>query len=131
MMSLKPHRVSSCTLSFLVYFTVSSQRKILSSYEDIKEFLMDSQVLYMFLEFFSNFDWDRYCVSLWGPVPLASVPVVAGRQSISGEKLQELGKLVKFFRMEHKCVFFPLALRKGIILLCTSLTSLSFQIILR
>ncbi|CAK9264202.1 unnamed protein product [Sphagnum jensenii] len=35
------------------------------------------QVLYMFLEFFSNFDWDRYCVSLWGPVPLASVPVVA------------------------------------------------------
>ncbi len=53
-------------------------------------------------------------MSLWGPVPLASVPVVAGRQSISGEKLQELGKLVKFFRMEHKCVFFPLALRKGI-----------------
>jgi hypothetical protein len=46
----------------------------------------------MFLEFFSNFDWDRYCVSLWGPVPLASVPVVAGRQSISGEKLQELVK---------------------------------------
>ncbi|CAK9219157.1 unnamed protein product [Sphagnum troendelagicum] len=35
------------------------------------------QVLYMFLEFFSNFDWDRYCLSLWGPVPLASVPVVA------------------------------------------------------
>jgi hypothetical protein len=92
MMSLKPHRVTSCTLSFLVYFTVSSQRKILSSYEDIKEFLMDSQVLYMFLEFFSNFDWDRYCVSLWGPVPLASVPVVAGRQSISGEKLQELAE---------------------------------------
>ncbi|KAH9537635.1 hypothetical protein CY35_16G064100 [Sphagnum magellanicum] len=50
------------------------------------------QVLYMFLEFFSNFDWDRYCVSLWGPVPLASVPVVAGRQSISGEKLQELAE---------------------------------------
>ncbi len=70
-------------------------------------------------------------MSLWGPVPLASVPVVAGRQSISGEKLQELGKLVKFCRMEHKCVFFPLALRKWIILLCTSLTSLSFQIILR
>jgi len=27
------------------------------------------QVLYLFLEFFSSFDWDKYCVSLSGPVP--------------------------------------------------------------
>ncbi|KAL0379407.1 UNVERIFIED_CONTAM: hypothetical protein Sangu_0005000 [Sesamum angustifolium] len=26
------------------------------------------EVLYRFLEFFSNFDWDNFCVSLWGPV---------------------------------------------------------------
>ncbi|KAI3987943.1 hypothetical protein MKX01_021057 [Papaver californicum] len=28
------------------------------------------EVLYRFLEFFSNFDWDNFCVSLWGPVPI-------------------------------------------------------------
>ncbi|KAG0584921.1 hypothetical protein KC19_3G244400 [Ceratodon purpureus] len=28
------------------------------------------KVLYTFLVYFSNFDWDKYCVSLWGPVPL-------------------------------------------------------------
>ncbi|KAH9559723.1 hypothetical protein CY35_06G072000 [Sphagnum magellanicum] len=35
------------------------------------------EVLYTFLEYFSNFDWDKYCVSLWGPVPLSSLPGVA------------------------------------------------------
>ncbi|KAD7117005.1 hypothetical protein E3N88_04273 [Mikania micrantha] len=33
-------------------------------------------VLYRFLEFFSNFDWEYYCVSLWGPVPISSLPDV-------------------------------------------------------
>ncbi|KAG9449282.1 hypothetical protein H6P81_009247 [Aristolochia fimbriata] len=32
------------------------------------------EVLYRFLEFFSNFDWDNFCVSLWGPVPIGSLP---------------------------------------------------------
>ncbi|XAR52238.1 Polynucleotide adenylyltransferase [Bertholletia excelsa] len=32
------------------------------------------EVLYRFLEFFGKFDWDNYCVSLWGPVPLSSLP---------------------------------------------------------
>ncbi|KAK1412206.1 hypothetical protein QVD17_33253 [Tagetes erecta] len=34
------------------------------------------EVLYRFLEFFSNFDWEFYCVSLWGPVPISSLPDV-------------------------------------------------------
>ncbi|XP_052211202.1 uncharacterized protein LOC127814024 isoform X2 [Diospyros lotus] len=34
------------------------------------------EVLYRFLEFFSNFDWDSFCVSLWGPVPISSLPDV-------------------------------------------------------
>ncbi|EPS72435.1 hypothetical protein M569_02321, partial [Genlisea aurea] len=34
------------------------------------------EVLYRFLEFFSNFDWDHFCVSLWGPVPISSLPDV-------------------------------------------------------
>ncbi|KAL7254236.1 hypothetical protein ACSBR1_008604 [Camellia fascicularis] len=32
------------------------------------------EVLYRFLEFFSKFDWDNFCVSLWGPVPINSLP---------------------------------------------------------
>ncbi|XP_062201645.1 uncharacterized protein LOC133904152 [Phragmites australis] len=32
------------------------------------------EVLYRFLEFFSNFDWEKFCVSLWGPVPISSLP---------------------------------------------------------
>ncbi|CAA6672502.1 unnamed protein product [Spirodela intermedia] len=35
------------------------------------------EVLYRFLEFFSNFDWDNFCVSLWGPVPVSSLPDVS------------------------------------------------------
>ncbi|PHT40906.1 hypothetical protein CQW23_19760 [Capsicum baccatum] len=34
------------------------------------------EVLFRFLEFFSNFDWDNFCVSLWGPVPISSLPDV-------------------------------------------------------
>ncbi|KAG8485134.1 hypothetical protein CXB51_021108 [Gossypium anomalum] len=32
------------------------------------------EVLYRFLEFFSKFDWENFCVSLWGPVPIHSLP---------------------------------------------------------
>ncbi|KAJ6344005.1 hypothetical protein OIU76_005691 [Salix suchowensis] len=34
------------------------------------------EVLYRFLEFFSKFDWNNFCVSLWGPVPISSLPDV-------------------------------------------------------
>lgn len=34
------------------------------------------EVLYRFLEFFSKFDWDNFCVSLWGPVPISKLPDV-------------------------------------------------------
>ncbi|KAK6142736.1 hypothetical protein DH2020_023084 [Rehmannia glutinosa] len=39
------------------------------------------EVLYRFLDFFSNFDWDSFCVSLWGPVPISSLPDVTGIES--------------------------------------------------
>ncbi|XP_058179651.1 uncharacterized protein LOC131298289 isoform X1 [Rhododendron vialii] len=31
-------------------------------------------VLYKFLDYFSKFDWDNYCISLKGPVPKSSLP---------------------------------------------------------
>ncbi|KZV21894.1 hypothetical protein F511_05584 [Dorcoceras hygrometricum] len=47
------------------------------------------EVLYRFLEFFSNFDWDSFCVSLWGPVPISSLPDVTAEspRKDSGELL--------------------------------------------
>ncbi|KAL6493949.1 hypothetical protein OROGR_031858 [Orobanche gracilis] len=47
------------------------------------------EVLYRFLEFFSNFDWDNVCVSLWGPVPISSLPDVTAEspRKDSGELL--------------------------------------------
>ncbi|CAM0873084.1 unnamed protein product [Alopecurus aequalis] len=32
------------------------------------------EVLYRFLEYFSKFDWDNYCISLNGPVAVSSLP---------------------------------------------------------
>ncbi|KAG8079314.1 hypothetical protein GUJ93_ZPchr0007g3542 [Zizania palustris] len=32
------------------------------------------EVLYKFLEYFSNFDWSKHCLSLNGPVPFSSLP---------------------------------------------------------
>ncbi|KAH7672503.1 Polynucleotide adenylyltransferase protein [Dioscorea alata] len=31
-------------------------------------------VLYRFLDYYSKFDWDNYCISLHGPIPLSSLP---------------------------------------------------------
>ncbi|XP_057513302.1 uncharacterized protein LOC130795287 [Actinidia eriantha] len=31
-------------------------------------------VLYRFLDYFSKFDWDNYCISLTGPVPISLLP---------------------------------------------------------
>ncbi|KAK8918361.1 hypothetical protein KSP39_PZI021987 [Platanthera zijinensis] len=35
------------------------------------------EVLYHFLELFSNFDWDNFCVSIWGPAPINLLPEMA------------------------------------------------------
>ncbi|XP_022770559.1 uncharacterized protein LOC111313938 [Durio zibethinus] len=39
-----------------------------------KSFSGPLEVLFRFLEFFSKFDWENFCVSLWGPVPISSLP---------------------------------------------------------
>ncbi|KAL1535986.1 hypothetical protein AAHA92_28701 [Salvia divinorum] len=47
------------------------------------------EVLYRFLEFFSNFDWENFCVSLWGPVAINCLPDVTAEppRKDSGELL--------------------------------------------
>ncbi|KAE9606049.1 hypothetical protein Lal_00024986 [Lupinus albus] len=45
-------------------------------------------VLFRFLEYFSKFDWDNYCVSLKGPVGKSSIPnIVAERPENGGNTL--------------------------------------------
>ncbi|CAM8901899.1 unnamed protein product [Rhodiola kirilowii] len=57
------------------------------------------EVLYRFLEFFSNFDWENFCVSLWGPVPIRSLPDITPQspRKDSGELLLEKGFLEKCY----------------------------------
>lgn len=38
------------------------------------------QVLYRFLEYYSQFDWENYCISLKGPVCKSSLPDIVGKQ---------------------------------------------------
>ncbi|KAK4582217.1 hypothetical protein RGQ29_025400 [Quercus rubra] len=45
-------------------------------------------VLYKFLDYFSKFDWDNYCISLTGPVRLSSLPeLVAETPENDGSEL--------------------------------------------
>ncbi|KAM7275019.1 hypothetical protein ACFE04_016885 [Oxalis oulophora] len=37
------------------------------------------EVLYRFLDFFSKFDWDNFCVSIWGPVPINLLPDISAQ----------------------------------------------------
>ncbi len=41
------------------------------------------QVLHKFLEVFSEFDWDKYCLSLQGPIVLSSFPDPRGKCCIA------------------------------------------------
>lgn len=46
------------------------------------------EVLYRFLEYFSKFDWDKYCISLNGPVALSSLPnLIVEGLNVPGEDL--------------------------------------------
>lgn len=43
-------------------------------------------VLYKFLEYFSQFDWENYCVSLKGPVRISSLPDIVVNMPEDGQK---------------------------------------------
>ncbi|KAL9270826.1 hypothetical protein AKJ16_DCAP22775 [Drosera capensis] len=60
------------------------------------------EVLYRFLEFFSNFDWDNFCLSLWGPVPISSLPdVTAEPPRKDGGELNLSQYLVNLCRIQY------------------------------
>ncbi|KAA8517667.1 hypothetical protein F0562_015141 [Nyssa sinensis] len=41
-------------------------------------------VLYTFLDYFSKFDWDNYCISLTGPVRISSLPEIVAETPENG-----------------------------------------------
>ncbi|XP_052176188.1 uncharacterized protein LOC127790643 [Diospyros lotus] len=41
-------------------------------------------VLYRFLDYFSKFDWDNYCISLTGPVRKSSLPAIVAEEPEDG-----------------------------------------------
>ncbi|CAL5388957.1 unnamed protein product [Camellia sinensis] len=41
-------------------------------------------VLYRFLDYFSKFDWDNYCISLIGPVRISSLPEIVAEKPENG-----------------------------------------------
>ncbi|KAM0877608.1 hypothetical protein ACQ4PT_035387 [Festuca glaucescens] len=46
------------------------------------------EVLYRFLEYFSKFDWDNYCISLNGPVAVSSLPnLIVEGTNVPGDDL--------------------------------------------
>ncbi|XP_042027417.1 uncharacterized protein LOC121774618 isoform X1 [Salvia splendens] len=51
------------------------------------------EVLYRFLEFFSNFDWENFCVSLWGPVAINCLPDVTAEPPRKDSRELLLSKL--------------------------------------
>ncbi|XP_010539142.1 PREDICTED: uncharacterized protein LOC104812462 isoform X3 [Tarenaya hassleriana] len=62
-------------------------------------------VLYRFLDYYGSFDWDNYCVSVHGPVPISSLPEVnAVPPEINGF---ELLLDEKFFRECTELYSFP------------------------
>lgn len=66
-------------LEVTYFFCLSVARRIVFFVDCSPEHLRKTlQVLYRFLEFFSNFDWENFCVSLWGPVAINCLPDVTG-----------------------------------------------------
>ncbi|PNT74570.1 uncharacterized protein LOC100830879 [Brachypodium distachyon] len=49
------------------------------------------EALYMFLEYYSKFDWGKYCVTLDGPVPLSSLANFTAEPAVANDELL-LGK---------------------------------------
>jgi hypothetical protein len=57
------------------------------------------EVLFRFLDYFSKFDWDNYCVSIQGPVPKVALP------QITAEPPQtDGGKLLLSKEFLKKCI---------------------------
>lgn len=44
------------------------------------------QVLYKFLDYYGSFDWNNYCISVNGPVPISSLPELTGKDDAKNHR---------------------------------------------
>ncbi|XWS22090.1 hypothetical protein CRYUN_Cryun29cG0004500 [Craigia yunnanensis] len=50
----------------------------------ISTYALETLVLYKFLDYFSKFDWENYCISLNGPIHISSLPDVVAETPENG-----------------------------------------------
>jgi hypothetical protein len=43
-------------------------------------------VLYKFLDYYGSFDWNNYCISVNGPVPISSLPELTGKDDAKNHR---------------------------------------------
>ncbi|XLR32467.1 hypothetical protein S83_060367 [Arachis hypogaea] len=71
-----------------------------------KPFSGPVEVLFRFLEFFNKFDWDNYCISLWGPVHKECVPKMMRAEAPRGDR-EVLLLSETFLRSSISCYSVP------------------------
>ena len=57
------------------------------------------QVLYRFLDYYSNFDWDNYCISLDGAVTKAFLPNIVGKKRTV---VDEVSRVTRRYSLHQK-----------------------------
>ncbi|XP_052109183.1 uncharacterized protein LOC127741200, partial [Arachis duranensis] len=71
-----------------------------------KPFSGPLEVLFRFLEFFNKFDWDNYCISLWGPVHKECIPNTMRAEAPRGDR-EVLLLSETFLRSSISCYSVP------------------------
>ncbi|PQQ05934.1 hypothetical protein Pyn_21567 [Prunus yedoensis var. nudiflora] len=93
------HQNAEEELAIAVCGVLESQPKdSLFQFKDVR--YVRAQVLQRFLEYYSTFDWDNYCISINGPVAICSLPEIIGNfyriksaLSMGAQNLREILKL--------------------------------------
>ncbi|KAM0877607.1 hypothetical protein ACQ4PT_035387 [Festuca glaucescens] len=72
-----------------IYYILGSGEQNTDAEFEVKDLEhIDAEVLYRFLEYFSKFDWDNYCISLNGPVAVSSLPnLIVEGTNVPGDDL--------------------------------------------
>ena len=68
------------------------------------------------MDYFSNFDWEKYCVSIWGPVPLASTSSSRGNPAIEDSSSCNVQFLINL-KIVHLMLAEPPLISEGAFLL--------------
>ncbi|XP_075492810.1 uncharacterized protein LOC142530833 isoform X2 [Primulina tabacum] len=78
-----------------------------TDYQVMDTQFIDAEALYRFLDYYSQFDWDNYCISLKGPVRKSSLPNIVVKLPKSGWNDLLLGEefmenCVEMFSVPHR-----------------------------